>query len=226
MAYPTSLGDVIIGSLQQVATAVGNFIPLFIGALVVFIIGWIIAIAFGKFVEQIVRALKIDHALSQFGLDASMERAGMKLNSGAFVGGLVKWFLIVAFMLASVNILGLTQVSDFLRDVLLYIPNVVVAALILIIAALIADTVERAIRGSVEAAGYRGTLVGVVARWSIWIFAFVAALLQLGIATALIQTVVTGFVAALAIAFGLAFGLGAKDAAGEFVGRIRSELRK
>lgn len=226
MVYSNSLGDIIIGSLQQVAAAVGNFIPLFVGAVIVFIIGWIIAIAFGKFVEQIVRALKIDQVLAHLGLEHSMDRAGMKLNSGAFVGGLVKWFLIVAFLLAAVNILGLTQVSDFLRDVLLYIPNVVVAAFILIIAALVAEATERTIRGSVEAAGYRGNLAGVVARWAIWVFAFVAALLQLGIATALIQTVVTGLVAALAIAFGLAFGLGAKDAAADFLNRMRAELKK
>lgn len=226
MIYPTSLGDIIIGSLQQVASAVGNFIPLFIGAVVVFIIGWIIAIAFGKFVEQIVRALKIDQVLAHLGLGHSLERAGLRLDSGAFVGGLVKWFLIVSFLLAAVNILGLTQVSDFLRDVLRYIPQVIAAALILIIAAMVAETVERSIRGSIEAAGYRGSLAGVVARWAIWIFAFVAAFQQLGIATALIQTVVTGLVAALAIAFGLAFGLGSKDAAAEFVSRMRSELRK
>lgn len=226
MVYSNSLGDIIIGSLQQVGTAVGNFIPLFIAAVIVFIVGWIIAIAFGKFIEQIVRALKIDQVLAHLGLEHSLDRAGVKLNSGAFVGGLVKWFLMVAFLLAAVNILGLTQVSDFLRDVLLYIPNVVVAAFIIIIAALVAEVTERAIRSSVEAAGYRSNLVGVMTRWAIWVFAFVAAFQQLGIATALIQTLVTGLVAALAIAFGLAFGLGAKDAAADFLGRMRSELKR
>lgn len=109
---------------------------------------------------------------------------------------------------------------------MLYIPNVVVAALILIIAALVANTVERLVRGSVEAAGYKGSLVGVVARWSIWIFAFVAALQQLGVATALLQTIVTGLVAALALAFGLSFGMGGKDAASAIIERVRGELRR
>lgn len=219
-------GDVIVASLQQVWTSVAAFVPLFLGALVVFIIGWIVAVSLGKIVEQIVRALKIDHLLSKLEVEKAVERAGWRLNSGAFLGGLVKWFLIIAFLLAAVNILGLTQVSDFLKQVLLYIPNVVVAALILIIAAFVASTVERVLRGSVEAAGYRGALVAVVARWAIWIFAFVAALLQLGIATALLQTVVTGLVAALALAFGLAFGLGGRDAAASIVERIRGELRR
>ncbi|MFY9457732.1 MAG: hypothetical protein WAP23_02275 [Candidatus Spechtbacterales bacterium] len=219
-------GDVIVASLQQVWASVANFVPLLIGAVVVFIIGWIIAVSLGKLVEQLVRALKVDSFLSKLDMERTVEKAGWKLNSGGFLGGLVKWFLIVVFLLAAANILGLTQVSDFLRDVLLYIPNVVVAALILIIAALVSVTVERLVRGSVEAAGYRGALVAVVARWAIWVFAFVAALLQLGIATALLQTVVTGLVAALAIAFGLSFGLGGKDAAAAFIEKVRGELRR
>lgn len=219
-------GDVIVASLQQVWTSVANFVPLLIGAVVVFLIGWVVAMSLGKLVEQVVRALHVDNFLSKLDVERAVERAGWKLNSGAFLGGLVQWFLIVVFLLAAVNILGLTQVSDFLTQVLLYIPNVVVAALILIIAALVANTVEGLVRGSVEAAGYRGALVGVVARWSIWVFAFVAALQQLGVATALLQTVVTGLVAALAIAFGLAFGLGGKEAASAFVERLRGELRR
>jgi hypothetical protein len=219
-------GDVIVASLQQVWTSVANFLPLLIGAVVVFIIGWIIAVSLGKLVEQVVRALKVDHLLSKLDFETTLERAGWKLNSGAFVGSLVKWFLVVVFLLAAVNILGLTEVSNFLRDVLLYIPNVVVAALILIIAALVANTVERLVRGSVEAAGYRGSLVAVVARWAIWVFAFVAALLQLGIATSLLQTVVTGLVASLALAFGLAFGLGGRDVAASFLDKMRSELKR
>lgn len=219
-------GDVIVASLQQVWASVANFVPLLIGAVVVFIIGWIIAASLGKLVEQIVHALKVDSFLSKLDMERTVEKAGWKLNSGAFLGGLVKWFLVVVFLLAAANILGLTQVSDFLRDVLLYIPNVVVAALILIIAALVSVTVERLVRGSVEAVGYRGALVAVVARWAIWVFAFVAALLQLGIATSLLQTVVTGLVAALALAFGLSFGLGGKDAAAAFIEKIKGELRR
>ena len=220
-------GDVIVASLQEVWASVAAFLPLLVGAVLVFIIGWIVAMALGKLVEQLVRALRVDMLLSKLDFEQALERAGWKLNTGAFVGGLVKWFLIVVFLLASVNILGLTQVSSFLRDVLLYIPNVVVAALILIIAALVSDVVEHLVRGSVAAAGHaRGALVGVVARWSIWIFAFVAVLLQLGIATALVQTLVTGFVAALALGLGLAFGLGGKDAAAQFIARARDEMRR
>lgn len=219
-------GDVVVASLQQSWAAVANFVPLFLGALVIFIIGWVIASALGRLVAEAVKALRVDALLSQLEVEKALERGGVRLNSGAFIGALVKWFLVVVFLLAAVNILGLAQVSDFLGRVLLYIPNVVVAALILVIALKVAEVVERASRASVEAAGMRGAVVGVMARWAIWIFALIAALLQLGVATVLLQTVVTGLVAMLALAFGLAFGLGGKDAAASFIDKLRRDLAR
>lgn len=221
-----SWGDVIFLSLQQTWNSVIGFLPLLISAVIIFIIGLIVAVALGKVVEQIVHALRVDYILKQFEVEKTFMRAGWKLDSGAFIGGLVRWFLIVVFLLAATNILGLTQVSTFLRDVLLYIPNVVVAAIILVIAALVSDFVERLVRGSVEAAGYRGSVVGLITRWAIWLFAFTAVLLQLGIASALVQTIITGVIASVALALGLAFGLGGRDTAAGFLDRIRGELRR
>lgn len=216
--------DVIVASLQVAWNAVAVFVPLFIGAVIVFIVGWIIAVSLGKLVEHVVRTVKVDTILQKLEINKALERAGMRLDSGAFVGGLVKWFLVIVTLLASVNILGLVQVSAFLRDVLLYIPNVVVAAVILLIALLVADTVERVVKGSVEAAGFRGGTVGVVVRWSIWVFAIIAVLLQLGIAADLIRIVIMGFVAALAVAFGLAFGLGGQSHASAFIEKLKRDL--
>lgn len=212
-------------SLQQAGNSVIGFVPLALGALIIFFVGWVVAVTLGQLVEQIVRALKIDQILVKLEFEKTIERAGWKMDSGAFLGCLVKWFLIAVFLLASVNILGLTQVADFLRDVLLYLPNVVVAALILIIAAFVSDVVEKVLRGTVQVMGHKGSMAGVVARWSIWIFAFIAVLLQLGIAVSLVQTMVTGLVAAMAIAVGLAFGLGGKDAAQECIQKMRNEMR-
>ena len=219
-------GDVIIASLQQVWTSVASFIPLLFGALIVFFVGWIIAVTLGQLTEQIVRTLRLDDLLRKLEFEKAIEKAGWKMNAGAFLGLLVKWFLIIVFLLASANILGLTQVGDFLRDVLLYLPNVVIAAFILIIAAVVSDMADNVLRGTLMAMGRRGALIATIARWAIWIFAFIAALLQLGIAVMLIQTIVTGLVAAIAIATGLAFGLGGKDAAGQFIEKVRSEIRR
>jgi hypothetical protein len=216
--------DVIVTSLQVTWSAVAGFVPLFLGAVIVFIIGWIIAVSLGKLVEHAVRSVKVDAILQSLDVHKALERAGLRLDSGVFIGGLVKWFLIIASLLAAVNILGLVQVSTFLRDVLLYIPNVIVAVLILLIAVMVAETTERVVRASVDAAGLQGKGVGVVVRWAIWIFAIVAVLLQLGIAADLIRIVIMGFVAALAVAFGLAFGLGGQSHASAFLEKVKRDL--
>ncbi|OGZ95025.1 MAG: hypothetical protein A2847_03070 [Candidatus Sungbacteria bacterium RIFCSPHIGHO2_01_FULL_50_25] len=221
-------GELIVVSLREVAAAFATFLPLVVLAVIVFAAGFFIAIVVGKAVEQLIRATKIDSLLSKLAFEQAVERAGWRLNTGAFIGGIIKWFIIVAFLLASVNILGerFAPISGFLRDVLSYLPNVVVSALILVIAAIIAQATERAVRGSVEAAGHRGAAAGVLIRWSIWVFAVSAALIQLGIAPQLIQTVMTGLVFAIAGAFALAFGLGGKDIATSALEKMKDELRK
>lgn len=219
-----NVGDVLTNSLVQVWYSVVGFLPALISAIIVFFIGWLIAVSVGKLVEQVVRALKIDQFLAKLDFEKTLSHAGVQLNVGGFIGALVKWFLVVVFVLTAADILGLTQVTQFLRDVLLYTPNVVVAAVILVIAALVADTMEKVVRGSMGIAGVRVSLAGVVTRWAIWIFAIIAALLQLGLAVELLQIVITGIVAMLALSFGLAFGLGGKDAAASFINKVRSEL--
>jgi len=213
-------------SLQDSWAGVIGFIPLLFGAIIVFLIGWVVSMAVGKLVEQVIRALKVDMLLQKLDFEKALERAGVKLNAGAFIGGLVKWFLVIVFMLASVNILGerFKPISDFLVSVLQYLPNVIVAALILVIAALVADTAEAIVRGSVGALGMKVSPAAVLTRWAIWIFAVIAALLQLGVAAVLLQTVVTGVVAMMALAFGLAFGLGGRDAAADVITKMRQDI--
>lgn len=220
------VGQSLIYSFQQMWVSLFAVLPFVVGAVVLFIIGIVVAGAIGKAIEHVLRALRVDHVLSQLEVEKVLQRAGFKMQGSTFIGGLVRWFVVVVFLLASVNILGLTQVSEFLRDVLLYLPNVAIAALILIIAGVLADVAERIVRASVDSAGYRGALVGLVVRWAIWVFSFIAALIQLGIATVLIQTLLTGIVAALALAFGLSFGIGGKDVAASILGRIREEIKR
>ena len=215
-------GDVLVLSFQQLWGGVVVVVPKLIIALVVFIIGWIIAVALGKVVEQIIKALKVDMALKSLGMEDPVSRAGMKLDSGAFIGGLVR----LVFVLAAFDVLGLSQVTEFLRSVVLaYIPQVIVAALILVAAALLADTVNNVVEGGARAAHLPSAgFLGGVAKWSIWIFAILAALFQLGIAGPFVQTIFTAFVAMVALAGGLAFGLGGKEAAARYLEKLRSDI--
>lgn len=215
-------------SFQQLWGGVIMFIPKFLVAIIIFIIGWIIAVALEKLVVKIIRAFKVDKVFQSLGFEQPLQRAGFRLDIGAFIGGLIKWFLIIVFLVASIDVLGLTQVNAFLRDVVLaYLPNVIVAALILVVAAFIANATSRVVVGSARAANVPSAhVLGGMTKWSIWVFAILAALYQLGIAGVFAQTLFTGFVAMLAIAGGLAFGLGSKDTAGRYVERLRHDISR
>ena len=203
-----------------------NFLPALLVAVIVFIIGWFIAVWLGWVVAEAIRAVRVDHALRQAGFDEVVSRAGYRLDSGAFVGGLIKWFVILVFFLAALQVLGLSQVTFFLQQIVIgYLPNVIVAVFILLAGAVIGQVAEGVVSGSARAAGIHAAgFVGTMARWAIWIFAILAALSQLQIATTILQTLFTGVVVALALAFGLSFGLGGQEAAARFIEKTREEM--
>lgn len=217
--------DVLIESLNGVWSGVIGFLPKFIVAVIVFIVGWIIAVAIGKVIAQIIRALKVDKGLQAIGLEETLSKAGFKLDAGAFLGGLVRWFFIIVFLLAAVDVLGLDAINAFLRDVLGYLPSVIVAAVVLIIGSLVAGVMQRVVVGSAKAASIPSAgFLGGVTKWSIWIFAILIALYHLGVGGVFAQTLFTGFVAMLALAGGLSFGLGGKDAATRYIEKLRKDI--
>ena len=125
-------------------------------------------------------------------------------------------------MLAASDILGFYSLSNFLKEVLLYIPNVIVAVLIMLAAVVIANALRHVVRASVKGAQlHASNFLGSLTWWAMVVFGFLAALSQLGIATAIVNSIVTGFVAMLALAGGIAFGLGGKDYAASLVNRLR-----
>lgn len=219
-------GTVLTQSFQDLWTGVLNFVPNLVVAILIIIIGWLIGALVGRVVAQIIRSLRIDEGLRKSGVEDTLARGGIVLNSGAFVGGLVKWFIIVVFLVAAFDVLHLTQVNDFLRGtVLFYLPQVIVAAIILLAAALIGDVMQKVVTTAARAAEMRAAhFLGSFTKWAIWIFGILAALLQLNIAAAFIQTLFTGVVVALSLAFGLAFGLGGQEAAARFIEKTRQEI--
>jgi len=218
---------VLSQSFQNLSYGLIAFLPNLVIAIVIFIVGWLIGVGLGRVVKQIIDALRIDQALRPTGLERALSRAGFELSSGKFLGFLVKWFFIVIFLVASLDVLHLTTVNLFISDVVLgYLPQVIVAVLILFVAALIAEAVERVIAGSARAASIQAGFIGKVARYAIWIFAILVALNQLNVATTFVQTLFTGVVIALAIAIGLAFGLGGQKAAERYIDHLQSEMKK
>jgi hypothetical protein len=219
-------GEVLTRSFQDLWLGVIDFIPSFVIAFIIFILGWIIGAVLGKAIAQIIHSLKLDNALRSAGFEAAVSRAGFKLDSGAFLGSLVKWFVIIVFLVASLDVLGLSQVNVFLQQVvLLYLPKVIVAVLIMLVAVVIAEAMQGVVVGAARAAHMRSAnFLGTLTRWSIWVFAGLAALFQLGVAAAFLQTLFTGIVIAIALAFGLSFGIGGQKAAADYLEKLRRDV--
>ncbi len=219
-------GEVFSGSLQSLWFGFISFVPNLIIAIIIFIVGWMVASVVGKAISQVVAALKIDNLFKSAGADDLMNRAGMKLNVGGFIGTVVKWFIIVVFLMTSLEILGLSQVNDFLREsVLYYLPKVIIAALVLVIASILAQAMKKIISASAKAANvHSANMMGTVANYAIWIFAFIIVLSELGIAPSFMQILFSGLIAMLAIAGGLAFGLGGKDNASKLLDKVSNEI--
>lgn len=222
----TQSAGAVSGSFNDLWFTVVQYVPAIIAAVIVFIIGWVIGMILYRVIVEIVRALHIDDALKAAGLNEAAKSAGFTLDVGRFLGALVMWFIVLVGLVAALEILGLDRVTIFLQEVVLYyMPQVIVAALILILGAVVAEIVRGLVTGSARAAGaHSAALAGSVAKWAIWIFAVLAALDQLGIAADFVQTLFTGVVVALSLAFGLAFGLGGKEAAARTIEKVRSEI--
>ena len=223
----TTWAQVLSQSFQNIFSGLIAFIPNLLIAAIIFIVGWLVGVGLGRVVTQIVNSLRVDQALKSTGIEGVLSRAGYELSAGKFLGFLVEWFFIIVFLVASLQVLGLTQVNEFLTNVVLgYLPQVIVAVLILLVAAVIAEASERVVTGSAKAASLHAAgFLGKVARYSIWIFALLAALAQLNVATAFVQTLFTGVVIAVSLAIGLAFGLGGQASAARYLDKLQSEIR-
>ena len=219
-------GDVFNVSLQSLWWGFIQFAPKLILAIVFFVVGWALGSLVAKAFEQVFKALKIDSLLQSIGVGDFFRKAGMSLNSGYFVGEVVKWFVIIIFLLPSLNLIGLDYIAGFLKDDILgFLPRVVVAAFVLIIATFVADFLSKTVMAGAKAMNLKSTnMLGSLVKYTIWVFAFIIALGQLGVAEGYMNTLFAGIVGMLALAGALAFGLGAKDAAGRLVSKLGEEM--
>jgi len=220
-----SWGDAIFLALTNALNTFLAAIPSIIGALVIVIIGWIIAGILARIVTGLLRRAGADRLFAEHGGDVYGEQS-RKVQPSVVAGELVKWLVRIIFLVAAANVLGLTQVSSLLNQVLLWIPNLIVAAIILLVAPILA----RFVRGAIEVgAGQMGftnaRLLGRIAEIAIVAFAVIIAINQIGIATNLVDTLFVGVVAALALAFGLAFGLGGREVAGQLTKDWYSQMQ-
>jgi len=222
--------EVTTNALQGLWIGFLSFLPKLIGSIVVFVVGWFIAIGAGRLVAEILVRLKFNKLFEKAGWREVFEKAELKVNAAEFIGGIVKWIFIIVFLSAAVEILGLQQFAVLLTKVLGYLPNVIVAAFIFVVAVIIADIIEKVVRAALEGAKFAYAHIGgMIVKWAIWIFAILAILRQLIVVPELIDiffgALVYGIVALLVLSVGISFGLGGKEVAAEILRDLRNKLR-
>jgi hypothetical protein len=220
------MGYSIVDSLQTAFSSmwveVVHFLPTLTVAIIVLVVGVLVASSLKKLTQGIIGRLGINSALKNAGMEEVVTKAGIKLDAGVFIGTLVKWFVLLVFLVVAFDILNLYEVNAFLREIVIgYLPNVIVAVIILIAAVIIAGAVRRVVVASAQLAKIsRPEFFGKVAYVAILTVAVLAALNQLKVASELIQPLFMGMVFAVSLALGLAFGLGGKDAASRVIDSI------
>jgi len=219
----TQVGD----SWTSIWDKVANFLPNLVGAFLILIIGWIVAILVEKLLDRLFRALQLPTLFAMAKVEDLIKKSGTKLDTTGLLAATVKWILFLVAFIAAVNVLNLPTITLFLESILAYVPNVIAAVGILLIGTVLAHFLSNVISSTVKIGDIAfAQALSTIARYSIIIFAFVAALYQLNVAPAFLQTLVIGIVAFIAIAGGIAFGLGGQGVARDFLEKLRKDLQE
>jgi len=220
------LTAVVTGAWNAFTTKIMTFLPMLIGAIIIFVVGLIIAKLIKAGVVKILRLVRFDSAAEKTGIKDFLSKGDITKASSEILGVLVYWFIMILVIIASLDALGLPIVSDMLNDIFLYIPNVVAAIIVLILGILFGNLVSAVVRTAASNAGL-STSEGLskTALYAIIFFAGSIALLQLGIGGEIVAAAFIIIFGAAALAMALAFGLGGKDVAAKYLKKCMEEKK-
>ncbi|HTE86342.1 MAG TPA: small-conductance mechanosensitive ion channel [Dehalococcoidia bacterium] len=214
----TDWGQAIMTSVATALALLLGAIPKVIGFAVILIIGWIIASALATAVAAILRTVKFNELAQRAGISGFVQKMGVHTDAAGFLATLVKWFVRLIVLVTAFDALGLPAVSQVLQQILLWLPNLVVALVVLVIAGLAANALAGLVRGATAESGLGNPdVLASIARVAVWAFAIVVAVNQIGVATTIVNTLFMATVGAVAVAFAIAFGLGGRDTAAQIV---------
>ena len=216
--------ETVTGPLRQGLSSFFEFIPALIGAIVILIIGYVVAKILQAVVSRVLKTVGFDGWMEKSGIKQFFDRAQTRETPATILGKLVFWFVFIIAITMAADALGISQVSQVLAQLIAYIPNIIAAILILILAGLLAQFVAGLVRGATGV-----DILGTVAQAAIMVYAVFAALTQLGIAVQLTAPTFLIVLGAVALAAAIAFGFGAQGVARDIVEKAyarRDEARE
>jgi small-conductance mechanosensitive channel len=204
--------DLFVASLTTFWTQLAAFVPQLIASLILLVLGWILAKIARSGVMRLLKSMKFDRVTERSGLEAFMKHAELDLSLANLLGSLVYWLIILVMIVMVANSLGLQVVADLFNKVVFYIPNVIVAILVLVFGSILARFINRLVFAWLSNVEFEGALtVSTFSEYAMMVFVFFIAMEQLQIANELLTAAFIIAFGAVGLAFAIAFGLGAKD---------------
>jgi hypothetical protein len=227
METESSWKNLIVAPVQEMLTKILAYLPNLLGALVILIVGWIVAKAIKRLIEGVLKAIRFDVLADKAGVTGIIKKGDLKITASQLVSGLVYWLVIIMVLVMVVNALGLPKASDVLVSLFAYVPNVIAALFVMVVAMFLASFVSGIVRTAAGNANLPGPeIYAGLTRWAIIIFAATIALGELGIATLLVTTTFNIILGGVCLALSLAFGLGGKDIAARYLEELRKKHSK
>jgi len=216
--------NLVIEPVTQMLTRIMAYLPVLLGALVILIVGWLVAKAIRGLVDWLLKLTRFDALADKAGISEVLRKGDLKISAGEVVSSIVYWLIIIMVLVMTVDALGLPKASDVLASLFAYVPNVIAALLVLVVAMFLASFVSGIVRTAAGNANLPkpGILAG-ISRWAIIIFAVTISLEQLGIAPLLVTATFNIILGGVCLALALAFGLGGKDAAAKYLEELKKK---
>jgi len=216
--------NLVIEPVTQMLTRIMAYLPVLLGALVILIVGWIVAKAIRRLVDWLLKAIRFDALADKAGISEILRKGDLKITAREVVSSIVYWLIIIMVLVMTVDALGLPKSSDILESLFAYVPKVIAALLVLIVAMFLANFVSGIVRTAAGNANLpKPEILAGISRWAIIIFAVTISLEQLGIAPLLVTATFNIILGGIVLALALAFGLGGKDAAAKYLEELRQK---
>lgn len=214
--------NLIFDPVREMLTRIMAYLPVLLAALLILIVGWIVAKIIKSIVNGVLKVVHFDTLADKAGISGVLKKGNIKTTVREVVSGLVYWLVMIMVLVMVANALGLPKASDILSNLFAYIPKVIAALLVLVVAMFLASFVSGIVQTvAANAKLPKPDLLAGISRWAIIIFAVTIALAQLGIAAIFVTTTFNIILGGIVLALALAFGLGGKDAAARYLEELR-----
>lgn len=218
---------VVADPVKAMLIKIWSYVPTLVGAIIILVIGWMIAKLLETVVVRALKAVRLDVASDKAGISNILAQGDIKLTLSELLGAIVYWLLVLVVISTALNALNLMIAADIISRLVAYVPNIIAAIFVLVLGSFLASFVSSIVRTAASNAGLeRAKLLAQITQTVLIVFAVIIAIEQLNIATTLIALAVNVILASIGIGIALAFGLGCKDIAGRFVSDLINKMKK